>query len=96
MLSRSSVTRTLCDARLQLADDVGQQIVGHRPGQVGVLKLHEDGRGFGVADPDGQEEVASFGLEKDDRLLACRIETDAVDGDSFETLHHILARFVAV
>ena len=79
------------DACLELVDDVGQKVVGHGAGKIGVLQLHEDGGSLRVADPYGQEQVAAVHLEKDDRLLAGRIETDAVDSDSFEALHHVLA-----
>ncbi len=56
--------------RLEVAEQVGDEIVGHRPGRRSVLQLHEDRRGFRVADPDRQELVAVRGLQEDDRLLA--------------------------
>ena len=67
------------DLGLELADDVGEQVVRHRPRQLGALQLDEDGGGLGVADPDGQELVALQRLEQDDRLLADDVEADAVD-----------------
>ena len=64
---------------VELVDDIGDQVVGHRPRQVGALHPDEDGGRFGVADPDGQELVALDGLQQDDRLLADDVEAHPVD-----------------
>jgi hypothetical protein len=68
-----------CDLRVQLAHDVRQQIVRHRARRLDALKFHQDGRGLGVANPDGQELIARDRLEQDDRLLSDHVEAHSVD-----------------
>ena len=53
--------------------------MGHRARRVGALKLHQDRRRLGVADPDREEPVAVDRLQQHDRLLADHVEADPVD-----------------
>ena len=64
---------------VELAQHVGEEVVRHRARGAGALQLHQDGRRFGMTDPDGQELVRVDGLEQHDRLLADHVERDAID-----------------
>jgi hypothetical protein len=64
---------------VELAEDLGDEVVRHRPWRRRTLKLHQDRRGLGLADPDRQVAVAVLRLQQDDRLLANKVETDPVD-----------------
>src|SRR5215211_3682309 len=64
---------------LELGQHVADQVVGHRPGRVRPLELHQDRRRLRVTDPDGEELVPLPGLQQDDRLLADHVEGDPVD-----------------
>ena len=71
--------RDLDHTRLELGEDVREEVVRHRPGRRGSLELHQDRCCLRMADPDRQELVAVGGLQQDDRLLADHVEADAVD-----------------
>src|ERR1700722_1044350 len=64
---------------LEVAEDVAEEVVRHRPRRAGSLQLHQDRGGLRMADPDRQELVALDGLQEHDRLLANHVEADAVD-----------------
>src|SRR5262249_18808205 len=81
--------RDLLALRIDLVEDVGEQVVGHRPRRRGALKLHQDRRRLGVTDPDRQELVAIHGLQQHDRLLADHVEAHSVDG---HPLHRVSSR----
>ena len=69
----------LRDLRVEVAEDLGEQVVRHRPRGVGSLELHEDRRRLGMADPDREELVALGRLQEHDRLLADHVEAHSVD-----------------
>ncbi len=75
------------DAGGEVLHHGGQQVVGHGARQFRLLQLHEDGGGFRMADPYGQEAILALDLQEDDGLLARDIETDAVDLHFVEALH---------
>ena len=63
----------------ELLQHVSDEVVSHRSRGRRALQLHQDGRGFWMADPDRQELVSFGRLEQHDRLLADQIEAHPVD-----------------
>jgi hypothetical protein len=59
--------------------EVKGEIVGKRPRELLVLELHEDGAGFGLADPNGQVAVFVLDLENNYRARAEKIQVDPID-----------------
>mgnify|MGYP000520546225 CR=1 FL=1 len=70
----------LLDLAVERCDERSSEIVGHRPLRLGALEVHQDRRGFGMADPDRQKQVGVLRLQQHDRLLADQIEAHAIDG----------------
>jgi hypothetical protein len=64
---------------VELAQDVREQIVGHRTGRGRTLELHQNRRCLRMPDPDRQELVVLDGLQQNDRLLPDHVEANPVD-----------------
>jgi hypothetical protein len=63
----------------QSADDVLEQVVGHRPRRADALLLERDRGGLDRADPDRQVPLALALLEQQDRLVAGQLDANPDD-----------------
>ena len=79
----------LLDRRLQVLDDVAQQVVRHRPRRLDVLDLQRDGVGLEHADPDRQHLLPVLIAQDDDRHVGDGIDHQPLDGH----LDHHVAPF---
>ena len=70
----------LLDVRLEVADDVLQQVVRHRPRRRHVLHLQGDGVGLEDADPDREHTLTVLVAQDDDRHVRDGIHHQPLDG----------------
>ena len=69
----------LLHRRLEVRDDVAQQIVRHRPRRGDVLDLQRDGVGLEDPHPDRQDLLAVLVAQDDDRHVRDRVDHQSLD-----------------